>query len=387
MKIACFDCFSGVAGDMIIGALLDAGLPFDQFTSEIDKLELSGYNMKCERVTRNHIAGTKFTVDVGEKQPHRTPAEVIDIINKSGLDENIKEKAARIFNRLAEAEAAAHGETLEKVHFHEVGAVDAIIDICGAVMGFKLLGIEKIYSSSISLGIGNVKTAHGLMPVPAPATAELLKNIPVRFTDIESELTTPTGAAILTTLADFSTPGDLKIENSGFGAGSRDLPELPNLLRLFIGEIDTEFESDRITILETNLDRATPEMIGRLIDDTIAAGALDVFVTPIMMKKNRPGHLLTLLCQPAETVKFARMIFAGGLTLGIRFREVSRMKLSRREIKIATTGGEVAVKIGNLDSTSIILPEFDDMILAVRESGKSYDDIYFEIKQQIEKEM
>lgn len=387
MKIAYFDCFSGVAGDMIIGALLDAGLPFDKFESEIGKLGLTGYKLKSERVTKNNIAGTKFTVVLTEKQPYRNPKEIMAIIENSGLDEDIKLKSIKIFNRLAEAEATAHGEPLESVHFHEVGAVDAIIDICGTVIGLKMMGIEKIFSSPVSLGTGSIKTEHGLMPVPSPATAELTRNIPVRLTGIESELTTPTGAAILTTLANFSKPELLTVEKQGYGAGSRDLPGLPNLLRVFVGEIGDKFESDRITVMETNLDRATPEMIGQLIDDIMAAGALDVFITPILMKKNRPAHLLTLLCESDKKDKLAKMVFARGLTLGIRVRETSRMKLKRRELKISTSGGEVVVKLGSFDGTSIILPEFDDMTEAMRQSGKSYDDIYFEIRQSMGKEI
>ena len=387
MKIAYFDCFSGAAGDMIIGALLDAGLPFDRFESEIEKLGLGGYKLKSERVTKNHIAGTKFTVDLTEKQPHRHPKDIIAIIEKSGLDDDIKQKSIKIFNRLAQSEAAAHGEPIERVHFHEVGAVDAIIDICGAVIAFKMMGIEKICSSPISLGTGSIKTDHGLMPVPAPATAELVRSIPVRLTDIESELTTPTGAAILTTLAEFSKPDGMIIENTGYGAGSRDLPSLPNLLRVFIGEIGAETESDRVIIMETNLDRATPEMIGQLIDDIMAGGALDVFITPVIMKKNRPGHLLTLLCEPAIKDKLAKMVFTGGLTLGIRMSEISRMKLKREEKKITTSGGEVSIKVGSIDGAGIILPEFDDMAAAMKKSGKSYDDIYFEIKRFMGKEL
>ncbi|MEE9553180.1 MAG: nickel pincer cofactor biosynthesis protein LarC [candidate division Zixibacteria bacterium] len=387
MKTAYFDCFSGVAGDMIIGALLDAGLPFDKFKSEIEKLRLTGYELKSERVTKNHISGTKFTVELTEKQPHRKPGEIIAIIENSGLDKEIKINSIKIFNRLARAEAAAHGESMENVHFHEVGAVDAIIDICGAVIGLEMMGIEKVYSSSISLGTGNIKTEHGLMPVPSPATTELVRSVSVRLTDIESELTTPTGAAILTTIAEFSKPEGLSIENTGYGAGSRDLPGLPNLLRVFTGEIYEKLESDRITVMETNLDRATPEMIGQLIDDALAGGALDVFITPILMKKNRPGHLLTLLCELEKKDKLAKMVFTRGLTLGIRIREISRMKLKRKELKITTSGGEVAVKVGSFDGTSILLPEFDDMAEAMRQSGKSYDDIYFEIKQSMGKEI
>lgn len=386
MKIAFFDCFSGAAGDMIIGALLDAGLPFDELKSEIEKLGLKGYRLGWEHVTRNNIAGTKFTVEVSEKQPHRTPGQIISIIQKSGLGEDIKADSAEIFNRLAVAEAKAHGEPVEKVHFHEVGAVDAIIDICGTVIGLRLLGIEKVYSSPLALGTGKIETEHGVMPVPAPATADLARGFPVRTTDIEFELTTPTGAVILTTLARFEKPDEFRIDTVGYGAGSRDLPGLPNLLRVMIGQTRIDSESDVITVMETNLDRATPESLGEMVDELLEAGALDVFITPVLMKKNRPGHLLTLLCSPERKDKLSKIVFTRGLTLGIRVSATSRIKLKRRTVEIQTSGGRVSVKIGSCDGSDVILPEFDHMAAAMKRSGRGYDEIFFEIKEALRKE-
>lgn len=386
MKIAYFDCISGAAGDMIIGALLDAGLQFDKFESEIAKLNLSGYELKSERVTRNHIAGTKFTVKLIEKQPYRKPKEIIEIIENSGLDKDIKLKSIEIFNRLAEAEATAHGEPLEKVHFHEVGAVDAIIDICGTVAALKLLEIGKIYSSILPLGTGTVETDHGLMPVPAPATAELVKETPVRITAMEAELTTPTGAAILTTLAEFADPGIIKFKDTGYGAGSRDMPGLPNFIRVMISDTESEFDHDVIKILETNLDRVTPEISGALLDELMSAGALDVFITPVLMKKNRSGHLLTVLCQPDKMNELAKIIFALGMTLGIRVETRSRIKLDRREITVSISSGEIGVKIATLDGRDIIFPEFEDMIAAMKNTNRSYEDVYFEIMKKLGKE-
>jgi len=386
MKIAYFDCFSGAAGDMIMGALLDAGLPYDDFKAEIRKIGLSGYELSSEHVTKHQIAATKFTVKISGKQPYRSLREITEIITDSGLSESAREKSIAIFNRLAEAEAAAHGEPVEKVHFHEIGAVDAIIDICGAVAGLEMMGIEKIYCSPLVLGTGSVQTDHGPMPVPAPATVELTRNIPVRFTGIESELTTPTGAAIITKLADFMPPERFIFEKVGYGAGSRDLPDLPNLLRIMIGEIDLDLECDNVTIMETNLDRATPEALGGVIDELLAAGALDVFVTPVTMKKNRPGHGLTLICEPDKKDKLAGIVFTRGLTLGIRVETVSRIKLPRRETKVTTSGGIVSVKIAVCDGRKIILPEFDDVTAAMKKAGKSYEDIYFEIRDVLGKE-
>ncbi len=386
MKLAYFDCFSGAAGDMIIGALIDAGLPFDDLKAEIEKLGLSGYKLSFEKVTKNHISATKFNVEVTEDQPPRSPDDIAKIITDSKLDDDVKLKSIAIFNRLAKAEAKVHGQPIEKVHFHEVGAVDAIIDICGAVAALKFLGIEKIYSSLLPLGTGTVETDHGLMPVPAPATAELVKDIPVRITAMEAEMTTPTGAAILTTLAEFTDPGIIRFKDTGYGAGSRDLLGLPNLLRVMITDTEFEFDYDTIKVLETNLDRATPEMSGALLNELISAGALDVFITPVSMKKNRSGHLLTVLCQPDKMNELAKIIFALGMTLGIRVETRSRIKLDRREVTVPIPAGEIGVKIATLDGRDIIFPEFDDMIAAMKKTNRSYEDVYFEIKEALRKE-
>ena len=386
MKIAYFDCFSGVAGDMIIGALLDAGLPLDDLKAEINRLGLSGYKLSFEKVTKNHISATKFNVEVTEDQPPRNPDDIVKLITASKADHDVKLKSIAIFNRLAKAEAKVHGQPIEKVHFHEVGAVDAIIDIVGAVAALKLMGIEKIYSSMLPLGTGAVETDHGLMPVPAPATAELVKDFPIRITATEAELTTPTGAAILTTLAEFTNPGITSFEYTGYGAGARDLPGLPNLLRVMITDTKFEFDHDTIKILETNLDRSTPEMSGALLDELLSAGALDVFITPVLMKKNRSGHLLTVLCRPDKLNELAKIIFTLGNTLGIRVETRSRIKLHRKEVTVSTSVGEIGVKIATLEGRDIILPEFDDMITAMKDADRSYEDIYFEIKKALRKE-
>jgi uncharacterized protein (TIGR00299 family) protein len=386
VKIAYFDCISGAAGDMIIGALLDAGLQFHDLEAEIVKLGLSGYELSHQKVTKNHISATNFSVEVTEDQPPRKPDDIARIITDSKLDDDVKLKSIAIFNRLAKAEAKVHGQPIEDVHFHEVGAVDAIIDICGAVVALKLLGIEKIYSSLLPLGTGTVETEHGIMPVPAPATAELVKEIPVKITAMETEMTTPTGAAILTTLAEFTDPGIVKFENTGYGAGSRDLLGLPNVIRVMIADTEFEFDHDTIKILETNLDRATPEMSGALLDELMSAGALDVFITPVSMKKNRSGHLLTVLCQPDKMNKLARIIFGLGMTLGIRVETRSRIKLDRKQVKVSIPSGEIGVKIATLDGRHIILPEFDDMMAVMKKSNRSYEDIYSEIKEALRKE-
>jgi uncharacterized protein (TIGR00299 family) protein len=372
---------------MIVGALLDAGLSLDYLKIELEKLGLTGYSLSREKVVKNMISATKFNVELKEKQPHRKPEDIIKIIAGSGLDKEVKRLSIDIFNRLAAAEAKVHGEPVEDIHFHEVGAVDAIIDICGAVIGLKHLGVEKIFSSPLSLGTGRIGTVHGVMPVPAPATAELVKNSPVRMTGIEAELTTPTGAAILTTLADFNVPETIEPKVIGYGAGSRDLREIPNLLRVIIGETESAYEQDTIKILETNLDRTSPpEILGGIFDELISAGALDVYITSIMMKKNRPGQLLTVLCKHENLDKVAGIVFRRGLTLGIRVKTVPRIKLHREETVVSTSGGDVSVKIAHLDDMEMIFPEYDDMVKAMRKTDRSYDDIYFEIQSNLRKE-
>jgi len=385
MPLAYFDCFSGVAGDMIIGALLDAGLPFGDLKGEIEKIGLSGYEISARKVAKNNIEGTKFSVEIQAKQPERTVRQITKIIKSSRLDPVTKEKSIRIFNRLAEAEAIAHGESVDKVHFHEVGAVDAIIDICGAVVGLKMLGVDKVYSSPLPLGKGNITTSHGQMPVPAPATATLVKGVPVRITNIDWELTTPTGAAILTTLASFSDPGEFVARQTGYGAGSKYLSGLPNLLRVMIGDAARGLESDTVMVLETNLDRATPEVVGGIIDDLLSAGALDAYVIPTVMKKNRPAHLLSVLCEPDKRDKLAKVIFESGKTLGIRISSAGRVKLARKQITVATSGGDVAVKVAEHEGRKYLFPEFDDMVRAMKKANLGYDDIYFEIQQAVRK--
>ncbi len=387
MKFAFFDCFSGVAGDMIIGSLLDAGLSLDDLRLELEKLGLKGYSLSADKVVKNNISATKFDISILEEQPHRKPKDIVEIIGNSKLDDEIKLQSIAIFNRLAKAEAKVHGEPIDKIHFHEVGAVDAILDVCGAVIGLKMLGVKKVFSSPLSLGTGRIETEHGVMPVPAPATAELVKEAPVRMTTIETELTTPTGAAILTTLADFNVPEILEPKQVGYGAGSRDMQELPNLLRVMICEVGTEFDRDIVKILETNLDRTSPEILGGIFDELIAAGALDVFLTPTLMKKNRPGQLLTVLCKQEDLDELAKIVFRRGLTLGIRIGTIPRIKLARKETTIVTSGGDVSVKIGRLDNKELIFPEYDDMIEAMKKADKSYDEIYFEIQSNLRKEI
>ncbi|MCP4580016.1 MAG: nickel pincer cofactor biosynthesis protein LarC [candidate division Zixibacteria bacterium] len=387
MKIAYFDMICGAAGDIIIASMLDAGLNFEKLKAELSKLPIDGYRLKTEKATRHHIAASRFDVEIEETRSHRNLKEIERIIERSGLKDKVKSKAKLIFRRLAEAEAKVHGETVDTVHFHEVGMVDAIIDICGAVIGLDLLGIEEVYCSSLTVGRGLVETRHGTMPVPAPATGELIAGFPVRQTGIETEILTPTGAAILTTLASFDNLPEFNPGITGYGAGKKEIGTLPNLLRLYIGETGSDFVSDQIALLETNLDRTTPEQIGYLMDNLFAAGALDVYITPIQMKKNRPGQILSVLCQIMDENKMAEVVFLSGGTLGIRRSRINRWKLAREEKIIKSKYGEIPVKLANYGDKILYFPEYEFVARAANKAGKNFDEIYFEIISQLRKEL
>jgi uncharacterized protein (TIGR00299 family) protein len=367
MKIAYFDCFSGISGDMIIGSLLDAGLDFKLFESEILKLNFKGYRLLSEKVMRNGISGTKFSVEVTENHPHRTFRDIADIITGSSLDENIRKKIISIFKRIAEAEGKIHGVSPEEVHFHEIGAVDSIIDIAGAVIGLQLLGIEKIYSSKINTGSGFVNSMHGKIPVPAPATVELLRGIPVFDSGIKFELTTPTGAGIISVLcSDFYMP-DMIFSNTGYGAGSREL-EVPNLLRIITGEIKADSIMEPVSVLETNIDDLNPQVYEYAMNRLLSAGALDVFIIPCIMKKSRPGSILKVICETGTEKKLAGIIARETTTSGIRISIENRFRYNRRFEKVETPFGMINIKI-IYDGDEILTanPEFEDCVKSAGE--------------------
>jgi len=387
MRIAYFDLICGAAGDMIIASMLDAGLDFELLKSELAKIPLDGYSLKTEKTTRHHISATRFEVIIRETHSHRGLRDIEKIVDNSGLKDQVKSDAKKIFKRLAEAEAKVHGETIETVHFHEVGMIDAIIDVCGAVIGLDLLGVEKIYCSGFTTGRATVNTRHGTMPVPAPATAELITGFPVRQTDIDREILTPTGAAILSTLADFSTIPDYAPDKIGYGAGRNEFEKLPNFLRLFLGELKLQYVTDQIALLETNLDRTSPEQIGFLMESLLAKGALDVFIVPIQMKKNRPGQMLSVLCNIEDESKLADVIFSSGATLGIRRSRVNRWKLPREERIVRSKYGDVPVKLAYHGDKVLYFPEYEYVTRAAQKAQKNFDEIYFEIISQLRKEM
>ncbi|HGJ67564.1 TPA: nickel pincer cofactor biosynthesis protein LarC [bacterium] len=371
MITAYFDCFSGISGDMTLGALVDLGAEPDLLKSELAKLKLDEYHINFSKVKKHGITATKANVELHHHHDHdehnhhhgRHLGDILKMIFESGLNDDVKEKSKGIFTKLGEAEAKVHGVDIEEVHFHEVGAVDSIVDIVGSAIGISLLGIERIYSSALPLGQGFVKSSHGVIPIPAPATAELLKNIPTKKSEIQSELVTPTGAAIISTLSNgFGSIPDMIVEKIGYGSGTKEFAEQPNLLRIILGETkDSSYETDTINIVETNIDDMSPQIYDSLIDKLLALGAVDVYMTPIVMKKSRPAIKLTVLVDQTSLQAVCGCILAETTTMGVRIYETSRRKLSREMVEIETEYGKVSVKLGKVgDEVLKILPEYDD---------------------------
>lgn len=366
MKIAYFDCFAGASGDMILGSLVDAGLDPDLLNIELSKLRLSCFTLSFKPMQKRGIAGTQALIDMDPYllQPHRGLSDIVHLIQGSELSPDIREKSIAVFTRLAEAEAKVHRTTVDAVHFHEVGAVDAIIDVVGAVSGLSLLGIDTVHCSAMHLGSGTVTCAHGILPVPAPATLELIQGMPVYATEIRGELLTPTGAAILTTLSDtFGHFPPMVIEASGYGAGMAD-PEIPNLLRVAIGrmvETASGRNADQVAVLETAIDDMNPQIYDHVMERALSLGALDVYLKPVQMKKNRPGILLTLLCQPDDLHRFARFLLMETTSIGLRWRFENRIIADREIREVSTSFGPVRIKTSRLQGDIVhISPEFED---------------------------
>jgi len=367
MKIAYFDCFSGASGDMILGALMDAGLPLEKLKMELAKLKLTHYDLNVEKIDKKGIAGSQAIVMVEEDHHHhhhRHLSDIRTIIEKSDLESGIKEKSIGIFIRLAEAEAKVHRTTVDHIHFHEVGAMDAIIDVVGSVAGLAALGIEKIVCSALHVGAGSVECAHGTLPVPAPATVELIRGKPIYSTGVQGELLTPTGAAILTTLAaEFGPMPAMTLKTTGYGAGNADI-SIPNLLRISIGESTEEIkglESERVAVMETSIDDMNPQIYDYLIEKMLHMGVMDVFLVPLHMKKNRPGILLTVLCKMEMMDQISAFLLAETTTIGVRWRIDHRVKV-RREIQLGeTTHGEIAFKVAKIGERNVnVSPEYED---------------------------
>src|SRR5229473_1732630 len=365
MKLAYFDCFSGISGDMTLGALVDAGCDVERLRAELRGLQVPGWELTAEKVWKNGMAATYVMVKTEDQQTHRSLSVILDILQKSQLAPQVRERAAAIFTKLGEAEARVHDVPLEKIHFHEVGAVDAIVDIVGACIGFHALGIEEFACSALNVGGGTAKMAHGILPVPAPATANLLQGKPTYSNGVQRELITPTGAAIVATLCDsFGPQPPMRVSAIGYGAGVAELAGQPNVLRIMIGETAGKVVpgyDEEITVIEANLDDMNPQIYGYFQERALAAGALDVFTTPVQMKKNRPGTLLTVLCQPADAQALMSLIFAETTTFGVRTYSAQRRVLPRESVKVATKFGEVRVKLSRVNGRILhVSPEYDD---------------------------
>lgn len=381
MRIGYFDCFSGAAGDMILAAMIDAGCDADALRDVIRKLALPEVTLHTERVKRHGIATTYVRVDVGPaaKKKHRHLHHIVQIIDAAGLSAAVADRAKRVFQRLAEAEALVHNTTVEKVHFHEVGAADAIVDIVCASAGFELLGLDRVECSPIPTGSGTVRCEHGIMPVPAPATAQLLINAPIAACDETGELTTPTGAAILTSFAArFGGPPNMTLRGVGCGAGTRDGVTRPNIIRLLIGELASTdaATTDSVIVLEAQLDDASGQTLAYTCEQLLRAGALDAYITPIMMKKGRPAHLLTVLCEPANRERLEAVIFCETPTLGIRRTESQRAKLARQHETVQTAVGPIRVKIAQQPGRPPrAWPEYNDCAAAAANSNRPLREI------------
>jgi uncharacterized protein (TIGR00299 family) protein len=361
MKLAYFDCFSGISGDMTLGALVDAGCAVEHLRSELRVLQVPGWELSAEKVWKNGMAATQVKVTTEDQQKHRSLSTILEILQKSQLAPQIRERASAIFTKLGEAEARVHDVPIEKIHFHEVGAVDAIVDIVGSCIGFQALRIEKFACSPLNVGGGTAKMAHGILPVPAPATANLLQGKPTYSTGVQRELVTPTGAAIVSTLCDsFGPQPPLSVTAIGYGAGRADLEGQPNVLRIMVGEAAEEtvagFDEEIVVIDDMN-----PQIYGYFLEKALGAGALDVYTTPVQMKKNRPGTLLTVLCKPQETNSLMSLIFAETTTFGARTYRAQRRTLPREFVNVATNYGDVRIKISRVNGRILhVAPEYDD---------------------------
>lgn len=375
IRSAYFDCFSGISGDMVLGALVDAGADLRAIETELRKLGLEGWTISASKVQRRSIFATHVRVETEEQHHHRGLSIILRRIEDAKLARRAADRARGIFTRLAEAEARVHQVPIEQVHFHEVGAVDSIIDIVGAAIGCEMLGIDEFACSALDVGGGQAKTAHGLLPVPAPATAELLRGAPTYSSGLQRELVTPTGAAIATTLATrYAEIPPMTLRAIGYGAGSADNAEKPNVLRLLIGERATselgEYWDAPVTAIETNLDDMSPQIYGYFAEKALEAGALDVFSTPAQMKKNRPGLLVTILAEPQNVSPLIDLLFRETTTIGVRAYEVRRKTLAREFVPVTTPFGEVRMKISRLNGAVLnATPEYEDCQKLAAERG------------------
>jgi uncharacterized protein (TIGR00299 family) protein len=379
MNVLYLDTFSGISGDMMLGLLVDLGVDLKAIESELSKLPVSGYRFEQRKEQRHGIGGTRVEVVCEGSQPSRTWTEIDTMLAESLLNESARSMARRIFRRLGEAEAHVHQVGLDDVHFHEVGGVDAIVDITGTAVGLNLLGLQDICCAPLPLSSGIIRGAHGAMPLPAPATLQLLQGHPVRDADSNRELVTPTGAAIAVEIAKFETMPEMSIKLIGYGVGGWELDDRPNLLRGIIGTRSAVqgFERDTVTVIETHLDDSSPEWLGSLIDRLMEDGALDAAFAPLQMKKNRPGTRLTVVARPQEAERLAQLILRESSAIGVRMHETRRMKLRREPAVVQTDFGEAAVKlIYEGEKLLRITPEHSSCQSLAATTGRPLPEVY-----------
>jgi pyridinium-3,5-bisthiocarboxylic acid mononucleotide nickel chelatase len=373
MRILYFDCFAGASGDMILGALVGVGVEPRLLTEQLSLLNVSGYDINFETVDRSGISATHARVRTAHEHAHRHLGDILKIIYESRLSDGVKERAARIFSRLAEAEARVHGVRPEQIHFHEVGALDAIIDVVGACIGFELLGVERFACSALHVGSGTVEMAHGRFPIPPPAVAEILKDAPIYSTDIVGELVTPTGAAIISTVcSEFGRIPFMKVERTGYGAGTREYQNFPNALRLMLGtdaSVD-DANDERLIVIETTIDDMSPQIYGHVMEEAFRRGALDCYFAPVQMKKNRPGIVVSILCRLPERDAMCELLLKETTTLGVRFYEVLRRALHREVVKVETEFGAIDVKVARMNGRIVKeMPEYEQCRAAAEKAG------------------
>jgi len=386
MKLLYFDTVAGISGDMTLGALVSAGVRLDDLARELRKLTLTGYELTARHIQRSGISATKIDVIVSEPPKyHRHLRNIYELIDNSSLNDRVRDRAKRTFYEVALAEAKVHNSTVEKIHFHEVGAVDSLVDIVGTAICLELLGVEQIYSSPVKLGHGGfVKTEHGNLPIPTPATLEILKGYPTILTDIPHELTTPTGAAIIKALSAGTLSMErIRLDAVGYGTGTRDLGEIPNVLRVLLGQIEPGYAHDEIISVETNIDDMNPEIHPYVIEKLLAAGAHDAYIIPILMKKGRPGVLLSALVERGKLDAILDILFRETTTLGVRIQPIERRKLQRTQKRVTTSFGPVTVKSILRDGREQLVPEFEECKRVAVERNLPLAEVYRILEREL----